>query len=262
MRARKFITLVALVMAGQLHSLASQAAETAAGSADTWSVKITPYLWATRMHGSTQIKQLPEARIDMSFSDILDNLDAGFMGAVEFQKGRWCILVDSLYMKTSDSVSVATRRGAAGADADMRISQTMLSGALAYRWLDSRPTADVFVGVRYNRIEESLDLDARVFGATAGLDHSQTVDWTEPLLGMRGRAPLTRDLAVVASADVGGFGLGSDLTTQALVGLSWAMAERFDAEVGFRYMKIDYDKGDLVYDMENEGPYLGMTYHL
>lgn len=259
MRARKLITLVALVMAGQLHSLASQAAETAA---DTWSVKITPYLWATRMHGSTQIKQLPEARIDMSFSDILDTLDAGFMGAVEFQKGRWGILVDSLYMKTSDSVSVATPRGAAGADADMRISQTMLSGALAYRWLDSRPTADVFVGVRYNRIEESLDLDARVFGATAGLDHSQTVDWTEPLLGMRGRAPLTRDLAVVASADVGGFGLGSDLTTQALVGLSWAMAERFDAELGFRYMKIDYDKGDLVYDMENEGPYLGMTYHL
>ena len=100
MRARKFITLVALVMAGQLHSLASQAAETAAGSADTWSVKITPYLWATRMHGSTQIKQLPEARIDMSFSDILDNLET-------------LRLVDQAYLAAAVTGSEPNSRGPA-----------------------------------------------------------------------------------------------------------------------------------------------------
>ncbi|MNG25639.1 hypothetical protein D3C84_1105210 [compost metagenome] len=66
---------------------------------------------------------------------------------------------------------------------------------------------------------------------------------------------------MVASGDVGGFGLGSDLTTQALLGLSYALSDAFDAELGFRYMKVDYDKGNLVYDMENEGPYLGMSYH-
>ncbi len=226
-----------------------------------WEVKVTPYLWATRMHGSTQIKDLPEAQLDMSFSDILHTLDAGFMGAMEFQHGRWGILLDSMYMKTSDSVSVAGPRGAARADADMTVRQTILSSALAYRWLDQAATSDAFVGVRYTRIRESLDLDARVFGATAELDHDQTVDWTEPFIGVRGSLPVTEQLALVASADVGGFGMGSYLTTQAQLGLSYALNERFTADFGVRYMKVDYDKGDFVYDMENEGPYLGMSYH-
>ncbi|MNZ14716.1 hypothetical protein D3C78_316460 [compost metagenome] len=232
----------------------------AADEPEGWAVKVTPYLWATRMHGSTQIRELPEAKLDMSFSDILDTLDAGFMGAVEFQHGRWGILIDSMYMKTSDSISVAGP-GRSRADADVRISQTMLTGALAYRWLDSAATSDGFVGVRYMRIHETLDLDASVLGTTANLDHEQSVDWTEPFIGLRGRVPLSTNLAMVASGDVGGFGLGSDLTTQALLGLSYALSDAFDAELGFRYMKVDYDKGNLVYDMENEGPYLGMSYH-
>lgn len=226
-----------------------------------WEVKVTPYLWATRMHGSTQIKDLPEAQLDMSFSDILHTLDAGFMGAMEFQHGRWGILLDSMYMKTSDSVGVAAPGGKASVDADMTVSQAMFSSALAYRWLDEAATSDAFVGVRYTRIRESLDLDAALFGATAELDHDQTVDWTEPFIGLRGRLPVTGELALVASADVGGFGMGSDLTTQAQLGLSYALNEQFSADFGVRYMKIDYDKGDFVYDMENQGPYLGMSYH-
>ena len=234
------------------------AAQAQAG--EGWEVKVTPYLWATRMHGSTQIKDIPEAQLDMSFSDILHTLDAGFMGAMEFQHGRWGILLDSMYMKTSDSVSVAGPRGAASGDADMTVRQTMLSSALAYRWLDQAATSDAFVGVRYTRIRESLDLDVRVFGATAERDQDQTVDWTEPFLGLRGRLPLSGELAMVASADIGGFGVGSDLTTQAQLGLSYALSESFSADVGVRYMKVDYDKGDFVYDMENEGPYLGLSY--
>lgn len=259
MRLYPLFTLSAVLLGEALLGGSVQAAEPA--DADNWSVKVTPYLWATRMHGNTRIRQLPEARVDMSFSDILDTLDAGFMGALELQKGRWGILFDSMYMKTSDSVSVASPRGRARVDADLTTSMTMLSSALAYRWIDSPIVSDGFVGMRYNRLEASLDLDASVFGATASRDHAESVDWVEPFLGLRARAPLTGELALVVSADVGGFGLGSDLTTQASLGLSWTLTERFAAELGLRYMKIDYDKGDLVYDMENEGPYLGLSYH-
>ncbi|MFE1811757.1 porin family protein [Metapseudomonas otitidis] len=259
MDTRHVFALATLLLGGAITSVPGQAADRA--DPDAWAVKINPYLWATRMHGSTRIRDLPEAQVDMSFSDILNTLDAGFMGAMEFQKGRWGILVDSLYMKTSDSVGVASPGGRARVDADMTTSQLMLSSALAYRWLDSPVVSDGFVGIRYNRIKASLDLDASVFGATAELDHTQSVDWVEPFIGLRGRVPLTREVAVVASGDVGGFGLGSDLTTQASLGLSWMLSDQFEAEMGFRYMKVDYDKGDFVYDMENEGPYLGMSYH-
>lgn len=259
MRTFHLFTLLALLGAETIFSGVALASE--ATDAERWSVKVTPYLWATRMHGNTQIRQLPEAQVDMSFSDILSTLDAGFMGTLEFHKGRWGILIDSLYMKTSDSVSVASPGGRARVDADMTTSQTMLTSALAYRWIDSPVVSDAYLGIRYSRLKASLDLDARVFGAVASLDRAESVDWVEPFIGLRARAPLSRKLSLVASGDVGGFGLGSDLTTQASLGLSWRLTEHFDAELGFRYMKIDYDKGDLVYDMENEGPYLGVSYH-
>jgi hypothetical protein len=259
MRTFHLFTLLALMGAETIFSGVALASE--AADSERWSVKVTPYLWATRMHGNTQIRQLPEAQVDMSFSDILSTLDAGFMGALEFQKGRWGILIDSLYMKTSDSVSVASPGGRARVDADMTTSQTMLTSALAYRWIDSLVVSDTYLGIRYSRLNASLDLDARVFGAIASLDRAESADWIEPFIGLRARAPLSRELSLVASGDVGGFGLGSDLTTQASLGLSWMLTENFDAELGFRYMKIDYDKGDLVYDMENEGPYLGVSYH-
>lgn len=259
MHASQVLTLSALMLGQAILGNVVQAAEPA--NADSWSVKITPYLWATRMHGSTQIRDLPEAQVDMSFSDILHTLDAGFMGAMEIRNKRWGILLDSMYMKTSDSASVFPPDNGARVDADMTTSQTMLSSAVAYRWFQSRFDSDALIGVRYSRIKATLDLDASVFGATASLNNAKSVDWLEPFIGLRTIAPLSSELAMVVSGDVGGFGAGSDLTTQAAVGISWTLTERFDAEAGFRYMKVDYDKGDFVYDMENEGPYLGMSYH-
>jgi hypothetical protein len=41
------------------------------------------------MDGSVGAGELPTLNVDMSFSDILEHLDAGLMGAFEARKGRW-----------------------------------------------------------------------------------------------------------------------------------------------------------------------------
>ena len=77
-------------------------AQSAGGPSGDWRYEFTPYLWASGMKGDVQAGNLPRTSVDMSFTDILDILDFGIMGAFEARKGRWGLLFDAIYMKVSD----------------------------------------------------------------------------------------------------------------------------------------------------------------
>lgn len=74
---------------------------------------------------------------------------------------------------------------------------------------------------------------------------SQTADWVDPFVGMRAFYNFTDRLYAVAKADIGGFGVGSDLTWQAYGALGWRFNKHVSTEIGYRHMDIDYssDKG-------------------
>jgi hypothetical protein len=60
---------------------------------------------------------------------------------------------------------------------------------------------------------------------------------------MRGRYNFNDRFYAVAKADIGGFGVGSELTWQAYGGLGWQVNRSLSTEIGYRYMDIDYDGG-------------------
>lgn len=238
------------------------AAQQAANETDAWQIAVTPYLWATRMKGDVKTGPLPNTSLDMKFSDILDTLDFGFMTAVEARKDRWGILFDGMFMKVSDSATMSKDDIGLVVNGDLTIKQSMLAGALAYRVITSRMPVDVIGGVRYNRIDADGTVDARLVGLGSGtVDLSGTKDWIDPYVGMRVIAPLNEKWSVVGYVDVGGFGAGSDFTWQGLVGVDYASSKSLSAIFGYRYMKIDYDKGDFKYDVANDGLYAGATIH-
>lgn len=77
--------------------------------------------------------------------------------------------------------------------------------------------------------------------------------WIDPIVGLRGQINITRWLFLAAQGDVGGFGAGSQLTwnTQATVGFNFT--RNIFAEVGYRYMYVDYDKNNFLYQMNSFG---------
>ena len=232
----------------------------AADSDDDLSYSITPYLWATRMKGDVKAGRLPETSMDMKFSDILDVLDFGFMTAVEIRKGRLGFLFDGMYMNVSDSADVRGADGAASVSAEAEVKQTMLAFAAAWRVLEERVTVDVVGGLRYNKIDVDVDIDAGGFGGPSGsVGRSGDKDWVDPYLGLRLIVPVAGGLSLVGYIDAGGFGVGSDFTWQGLAGLEYALSESFIASFGYRYLKVDYDKDGFSYDMANDGLYAGMT---
>ena len=70
--------------------------------------------------------------------------------------------------------------------------------------------------------------------------------------------PFAQQWSMVLYGDVGGFGIGSDLTYQAIAGINWQFSKHFSAKAGYRYLYQDFEDAGFVWDMAAHGPYLGL----
>lgn len=225
-----------------------------------WQYELTPYLWATKMNGQVAAGNLPTTNVDMQFSDILKNLDFGLMLAFEARKQGWGVLLDGMYMKVSDSATSRLPGSNLDLSADVRIKQSMLAAALAYRVFDEpgKTALDVIGGLRYNKIDVNTQIDTQLLGLSGRVNRAGNKGWLDPYLGMRVIQPLNDKWHLDASFDLGGFGLGSDYAVQVQAGVSYAYSDTSTVKIGYRYMKMDYSDGDFAYNMANDGLYAGI----
>lgn len=82
---------------------------------------------------------------------------------------------------------------------------------------------------------------------------------------MRGVWQLNDQWGAAILAEAGGFGVnGSDLQLGITAGFDWRPAswENTSIKFGYRYYSLDYstDGGDFAYDVDQHGPYLGITF--
>lgn len=95
------------------------------GTADKWDIEFTPYFWAAELDGDATLRGRT-GPVEVSFSELLDNLDFAFMGRLEAWKGQWGLFVDSLFMDIGAEFS--TPQGLVSADIDVKM--TMLEFGL------------------------------------------------------------------------------------------------------------------------------------
>ncbi|MFZ3374142.1 MAG: hypothetical protein WA183_01135 [Chthoniobacterales bacterium] len=91
---------------------------------------------------------------------------------------------------------------------------------------------------------------------------SLTEYWFDPYIGIGGRYKLTKAFYVTAKVDVGGFGAGSDITTQASGAIGCQVTRRIYSELGFRYLYVDYNSDGFLYKTSTYGPQIttGITF--
>ena len=84
--------------------------------------------------------------------------------------------------------------------------------------------------------------------------------WVDPIIGLRGQINITRWLFLAAQADVGGFGAGSQIAwnTQATVGVNFT--RNVYGELGYRYMYVDYNKDNFLYQMNTFGVFSSLGF--
>ena len=99
------------------------------------------------------------------------------------------------------------------------------------------------------------------------LCRSGDITWIDPIVGLRLRHEFSPGSELTLSGDVGGFGVGSKFSWQALGAYRWTFAKTnnitWSGMLGYRALYVDYTKGsgDLLYayDMLQHGPIAGVT---
>jgi len=107
---------------------------------------------------------------------------------------------------------------------------------------------------KIERAEDALEEEIeKGMQAAANADIGHTEQWVDPYVGLRGHVDLTESVFAVFRGDIGGFGVGSDLTWQAFAGVGCRVSDRVFVEAGYRYMDVDYRQGGFSYDMVTSG---------
>lgn len=230
---------------------------------DGWHFEVTPYLFAAGLDGSVGLRGVT-ANVDASFSDLLDNLDQGFMALFTARRGPWTLGLEGVYMKIEDEAtqSVTGPFGQVTASGALNVTSSLYvyQGSVGYRVLDDAVKVDLIGAVRHTR----LDLDLKVQritnpgivfpGGTTTADGSE--NWTDVVAGVSAMAPLNDHWSLVGYADIGAG--GSDLTYQVIAGANWAFSDTFAAKFGYRVLAWDYEDDGTVWDIKASGPYLGL----
>ena len=78
-------------------------------------------------------------------------------------------------------------------------------------------------------------------------------EWFDPYVGLAGRFNFYKPFYLTSKADIGGFGVGSQLTWQAYGALGCQFTRWIYAEVGYRYLYVDYQHAGFIYDTATRG---------
>lgn len=151
----------------------------AAAADEAWKYEVTPYLLAAGMKGTMGVRD-HTAPLDISFSDIAKNLDAGFMGMFTSQKGPWTLSMEGVYMKLSGgkSGSVTGPGGVAqvGGQLDIENSMYIVQGSVGYRVLDEKTKVDLIGAVRWTKLDVGVSVETTfpgpIFGGAASASGS------------------------------------------------------------------------------------------
>lgn len=233
---------------------------------DNWT-ELGLYVFATKVSGDLGVGPF-QTDFDASFADIVENLDIGVLALAEHRRGRFSFIFDAAHLRIGNKGAFATQ-GAISVATKVEVSQTIVEGFVGYRVLQDRDlggsgfSLDALAGARYVRI--NTDVDASVDGLGAGsrgaLD--RTVDFVDPVIGLRGRYYLDERWNLTLYADIGGFGVGSERTWQAVGLLSYNFEGGYRVYAGARYLSFEFEDdtrfGDLNLDSEYFGPVLGFA---
>lgn len=217
----------------------------------------TGYFWASALDGRTStLPPLPAANVDLSFADILKDLNGGIMGAAEMRIGRWGFLADAMF---SQVTSDARLPGPYFSSVKLKSQTLTLQASVLYRvYEDQTFDVDVGAGLRFWNLDNELKILPGALNLR--IDHSESEAWVDPVVAARMTARLGGPWSLTLAGDIGGFDLGARLTWQAVGSVNYQWNEKWTFRAGYRALYVDYREGNFLYDVTMHGPIIAATY--
>lgn len=228
----------------------SIAAATPAVAEDGWEYTGLIYLWGAGIGGETVTGE----DVDVSFSDILDNLEFGIMGTLEARNGPWAIFGDAIYLNIADDQEAAVGPGIP-VTADVDVQGFVFTTGVGYDLVSTAQyRLNGFGGLRY------LDMDTNVnIGLGGGSQRVRDAfsNW-DAIVGLRGQYELADRWDLNYYADIGTG--NTDLTYQAALAVDYNF-EKWSLTLGYRHLAWqDLNDSQSLTDVDFSGPFLGAKF--
>lgn len=264
--------IILLVLAAAL-PLAAQAQ----GSGDELEWRATIYGWLPDISGTTNFPTSPGGEtpgITLDADTILDNLEMTFMGTLAFNKGKWGMATDFLYLDLGNTkrntrdfeLGGEAIPGSVELKAGLDLTAYLWTIAGTYRLHDSDAAfADLYVGVRMLDMEQKLnwqfsgDIGELPLPGSDGSSKVSGTNW-DYLVGLKGVRNFggSGNWYLPWQVDVGTG--DSDFVWQAMAGVGYA----FDwGGLFLTYRYLDYDNGsdEALESLTINGPEVGVGFN-
>lgn len=238
------------LMAGLLAQSAVQAEE--------WQFELTPYIWAAANEGkSGAYGTLPNGTpfesisdIDLSFTDLAEELDFGTMFNFSASNGDWLVFSEVTVLNVPDAEPPQPDT----TDVSVEIGGEIIDVAAGYRIL-ARDNFNLYgyVGARYFNLE--VDVHSNNLGTISTGD-----DFVDPFVGVHAKWQINNTFALQGRLEVGGFDAQPSENTLVSVTLDHNLNKNWSLKYFYRMMSVDYKDNGFLYDMEVTGPGVGATY--
>lgn len=229
--------------------------------ADEWTFAIAPYLWAAGLQGDIGLFGREPVEVDMNFRDILNDLKFGGMVVGEAHNGTWGVSSDLMYVKTEAEESITRDIQNVPAALSANVTTDSFMGTLMgeLRAIETDViTLDVMAGGRLWYVANDISAELKADGSeVANFSGDDSEIWVDPMLGVKTRIDTDSPLYLTAWGMVGGFGAGSDFAWDALGGVGWEWNDWLSTVVGYRALGVDYENDGFVYDVTQQGFFLG-----
>ena len=249
-RATRAIALATSAAAALLTWTANASAQT--DSLSHWRYGITPYAWLSGLNGKVGVGPVV-SNVDLGVGDILDMLKFGIMANGEARKGPWVVGADAIYASLGAGQVVAFRGDTGSLQLTER--ETIIQPTGGYTVGNNVWAFDLLGGFRYWNLSASLDVDRT---RRPSNEHSGSRSWVDATGGFRFRWVPLPSLRFVAAADGGGG--GSQSTWQAYSSLGIDPWSHWTLGIAYRWLAVDYDHRNFLYDTTLQGFVLGATY--
>jgi hypothetical protein len=219
-----------------------------------WEFNLTPlYLWMAGIEGDTTLGQKNNST-KADFSELFDNLEGAF--SINFSgmhKSNFGFMFDYVYL--SVSANKVTRLGT---NLDVGLTTTLSQLAGLYRFGSEQHAFDAVAGIRYLGVEVDVSL------GRLPISLSEEASIVDPIIGMRYKWNIADKWDLKLYGDIGGFGIGSAFTWQALWVVDFWPWQHVGFTGGYRALnhQFENEKGATTFELDLllHGPILGVSF--
>ncbi len=214
---------------------------------DGWDFRITPYLWALSLDGTTAAAGA-DVPLDSSFSDILDLLNFALSANMEWNNGSMFVVLDLTYADLEAKIETG---GPIGGKVEIGI--IMVDVLLGFSVTEH---FDIYGGARYNDQDITIvpDMMPKI---------SLGDGWTDLVLGVRLHNDMSDKWSFTGNFDVTAAG-DSDSAWNAHVMFSRKIGTNKHFDLGYRHYEVDYESGSglelFKWDVAHSGPVVGFSW--